>query len=74
VVARAREAGVREVVLAMNRDVEGDGTALLVARALLEAGVRVTLPSRGLPAGGQIEHQSAAVLAEALEGRRNVDG
>ena len=71
-VARAREPGVREVVLGTNPDLEGDGTALLVAEALRAAGVRVTRPARGLPAGGQIEHQSAAVLAEALEGRRSL--
>lgn len=70
--ARARDPAVREVVLALDRDVEGEGTALLVARALAALPVRVTRPARGLPAGGQIEHQSAAVLAEALEERRDV--
>jgi recombination protein RecR len=73
-VARAQEPGVREVVLGTNPDLEGDGTALLLAEALRAAGVRVTRPARGLPAGGQIEHQSAAVLAEALEGRRALEG
>jgi recombination protein RecR len=71
VVARARAGTVREVVLATNADLEGDGTALLLAEALKQAGARVTRLARGLPAGGQIEHQSAAVLAEALEGRRD---
>ncbi len=71
--ARARALGVREVVLATNADLEGDGTALLLLEALGAAGVRVSRLARGLPAGGQIEHQSAAVLAEALEGRRAVD-
>ena len=70
-VERARR-GVREVCLATNPDLEGDGTALVVARALEDAGVRVTRLARGLPTGGQIEHQSASVLAEALEGRRPV--
>lgn len=69
-VARAREPGLAEVVLATNADLEGDGTALLLLETLAAAGVRVSRLARGLPAGGQIEHQSAAVLAEALEGRR----
>jgi recombination protein RecR len=69
---RVRTAGVREVVIATNPDFEGDGTALVVARALAGTGVRVTRLARGLPAGGQIEHQSASVLADALEGRRDV--
>lgn len=67
---RVREPAVREVVLATNADLEGDGTALLLVEALAAAGKTVTRLARGLPAGGQIEHQSAAVLAEALEGRR----
>jgi recombination protein RecR len=66
--------GVREVCLATNPDLEGDGTSLVVARALAGAGVRVTRLARGIPAGGQIEYQSASVLAEALEGRRAIDG
>lgn len=68
--ARAREPQVREVVLATNADLEGDGTAVLLMDALAAARKRVTRLARGLPAGGQIEHQSASVLAEALEGRR----
>ena len=68
--------------LATNPDLEGDGTALLVERELARAArtraetggrdVRVTRLARGLPSGGQIEYQSAAVIAEAFEGRRAV--
>jgi recombination protein RecR len=64
--------GVREVVLATNPDLEGDGTALLLAETLRGRGVKVSRLARGLPAGGRIEHQSAAVLGEALEGRREL--
>lgn len=67
---RASAAEVREVCIATNPDLEGDGTARAVERVLLEADVRVTRLARGLPAGGQIEYQSAAVLAEAFEGRQ----
>lgn len=70
-VARASQ-GVREVVLATNPDLEGDGTALLLAETLRGKGVAVARLARGLPAGGLIEHQSASVLGEALEGRRQV--
>jgi len=71
--SRVEGSEVREVCIATNPDLEGDGTALLVARAL--ARVRdlcVTRLARGIPSGGQIEYQSAAVLAEAYEGRRPV--
>lgn len=70
---RAAAEEVREVCLATNPDLEGDGTARAVERALRDAKVRVTRLARGLPAGGQIEYQSAAVLAEAFEGRTHAD-
>lgn len=67
---RVESGGVREVCLGTNPDLEGDGTALLLTRVLEGAGVRVTRLARGLPTGGQIEYQSAAVLAEAFQERR----
>ena len=80
--ARILEGEVTEVCLATNPDLEGDGTALLVGRELERAArerstcggvaLRVTRLARGLPSGGQIEYQSAAVIAEAFEGRRAV--
>jgi recombination protein RecR len=73
-VARAREEGVREVCLATNPDLEGDGTALAVADALARAGVSVSRLARGLPAGGSIQYLSRSVLSEALENRRPMTG
>lgn len=64
--------GLSEVCLATNPDLEGDGTALLVQRALSGSGIILTRLARGLPSGGQIEYQSTAVLAEAFEERRTV--
>jgi recombination protein RecR len=71
-VARARGGSVREVVVATNPDLEGDGTALHVERALRESApeVRVTRLARGLPSGGSIEFASKTVLADAIERRR----
>ncbi len=69
-VARARGGGVREVCLATNPDLEGDGTALHVVRALAPLAVPVTRLARGLPAGGTIEHASRSVLLDAVENRR----
>ncbi|MCC7136955.1 MAG: recombination protein RecR [Planctomycetes bacterium] len=68
-VARATE-GVREVVLATNPDLEGDGTALHVEKALAPTGVKVSRLARGVPAGGSLEYLSKTVLAEALDHRR----
>lgn len=61
---------VREVILALNPTLEGDGTALYLAGELERRGVRVTRLARGLPTGSTLEFASKAVLADAIEGRR----
>jgi recombination protein RecR len=65
----AREIRVSEVILGLSATLEGDATALHLGQLLAERDVRVTRLARGLPAGGSLEHASAAVLAEALHGR-----
>lgn len=70
--ARVRRGGVREVVVATDPDLEGDGTALAVREALKGAGVRVTRLAKGLPTGTGIEYLNRAVLADAFEGRREL--
>ncbi|MEL7472483.1 MAG: recombination mediator RecR [Planctomycetota bacterium] len=64
---------VREVILGMNPTLEGDGTSLYLADELSRRSVRVTRLARGLPSGSPIEYASKAVLADAIEGRRQVD-
>lgn len=69
----ARNAGgvrVREVVLGLNPTLEGDATGLYLAQELEKRKVAVSRLARGLPAGGQIDWASKAVLADAIEGRR----
>lgn len=66
----ARARGLREVCLATNPDLEGEGTARVVAERLAETGVRVTRLARGLPAGASITQVSSSILADAVEGRR----
>jgi recombination protein RecR len=63
---------VREVVLALNPTLEGDGTALHLTGELERRGVNVSRLARGLPAGGQIGLSNKAVLADAIAGRRPV--
>jgi len=74
--ARAAGPEVAEVCIGTNPDLEGDGTALAVSAAIRgvqrEGRPRVTRLARGLPTGGQIEYQSASVIADAFEGRRAV--
>ncbi|MBK9388461.1 MAG: recombination protein RecR [Planctomycetes bacterium] len=69
-VARVRAGGIEELVLALDPDFEGDGTALVLAEALRPTGIKITRLARGIPAGSSIEHLNRAVLQDALEGRR----
>jgi recombination protein RecR len=67
---RVRGDGVREVIMATNPTLEGDGTALYLASVLASTGVRVTRLARGLPSGSGLEFANSQMLADALEGRR----
>jgi recombination protein RecR len=69
---RVRSGEVREVILATNPDMEGEATALYVRKALEGLPVRVTRLARGVPSGSHLEYANAAILADALEGRREM--
>lgn len=63
---------VREVVIATNPNVEGEATALYLARRLKGSGVRVTRIAFGLPVGGDIEYADEVTMARSLENRREL--
>ena len=71
-VKRVREGHVREVVMATNPNIEGDGTALYIRSLLSPLGVKVTRLARGLPAGSTIEFSSGSILADAILGRNEL--
>jgi recombination protein RecR len=64
--------GVEEVVIATNPNVEGEATALYLARLLKPRGVRVTRLAFGMPVGGDIEYTDEVTLARSLAGRREM--
>jgi len=68
----ARLEGVEEVVIATNPNVEGEATALYLARLLKPRGVRVTRLAFGIPVGGDIEYTDEVTLARSLAGRREM--
>lgn len=70
--ARVAAGGVSEVVLATNPTVEGEATALFLARLLRPSGVRVTRLARGLPEGGDLDYVDELTLSRAFEGRREL--
>ena len=63
---------VREVILATNPNVEGEATALFLARRLKASGVRVTRIAFGLPVAGDIEYADEVTMARSLENRREL--
>lgn len=63
---------VKEVILATNPDVDGETTALYLARALKPLGVRVTRLARGLPFGADLDYADEVTLARSMEGRREM--
>jgi recombination protein RecR len=70
--ARLKVQPVKEVLLATNPNLEGEATAMYLARILQPLGVRVTRLARGLPIGGDLEYADAVTLSRALEGRREM--
>jgi recombination protein RecR len=68
--ARVRDEGVTEVIVATDADIEGEATAVYLQRALVDLGATVTRPAHGLPVGGDLEYADELTLARALAGRR----
>lgn len=68
----ARLDGVLEVIVATNPNVEGEATALYLARLLKARGVRTTRLAFGMPVGGDIEYTDEVTLGRSLAGRREI--
>ena len=64
--------GVSEVILATNPNVDGEATAIYLARLLKPLGVRVTRIAMGLPVGSDLEYADEVTMHKAMEGRREV--
>ena len=71
--ARLDGEGVTEVILATNPNIEGEATAMYLARLLKPLGIKITRIASGLPVGGDLEYADEVTLGRALEGRREVD-
>jgi recombination protein RecR len=71
--ARIQAEGIAEVILCTNPNIEGDATAMYLARLLGPIGVKTTRIASGLPVGGDLEYADELTLGRALQGRREVD-
>ena len=72
-VDRVREGNVKEVIMATNPNMAGDGTSLYISSLLRSAGVKITRLARGLPTGSTIEYASGKMLTDAIIGRQELE-
>lgn len=71
---RVNDEGISEIILATNPNIEGEATAMYLARLLNPLEITVTRIASGLPVGGDLEYADEVTLGRALEGRRAIDG
>ena len=71
-VRRCGRDDVREVIVATNPSVEGEATAVFLAKLLRPLGIRTSRIATGVPMGGELEYADRATLARAIEGRRDL--
>lgn len=69
---RLGDESVQEVIMATNPNVEGEATAMYIARLLKPMGLKVTRIARGLPIGGDLEYADEMTLSKAMENRREI--
>ncbi len=72
-VERVRDGNVKELIMATNPNMAGDGTALYISSLLRAAGVKITRLARGLPTGSTIEYASGKMLTDAIIGRQELE-
>lgn len=64
---------IKEIIIATNPTVEGEATAMYLAKLIKPLGIKLTRIARGLPEGGDIDYVDQLTLVRALEGRREID-
>lgn len=70
--ARLYSGEVTEIIMATNPNVEGEATAMYIAKLLKPIGIKVTRIAHGLPIGGDLEYADEVTLSKALENRREI--
>ena len=69
---RLQESEVSEVILATNPNIEGEATAMYIAKLLKPSGIKVSRIAHGVPLGGDLEYTDEETLSKALDGRRTL--
>ncbi|MCQ2561931.1 MAG: recombination mediator RecR [Clostridia bacterium] len=71
-IVRLQENDINEVILATNPNIEGEATAMYIAKLIKPAGIKATRIAHGLPVGGDLEYADEVTLSKAMEGRREL--
>ncbi|MDD4377886.1 MAG: recombination mediator RecR [Eubacteriales bacterium] len=71
-IIRLQQSDIKELILATNPNIEGEATAMYIARLIKPSGIRVTRIAHGIPVGGDLEYADEVTLLKAIEGRREL--
>lgn len=71
-IIRLQSSNVKELILATNPNIEGEATAMYIARLVKPSGIKVTRIANGIPVGGDLEYADEVTLLKAMEGRREL--
>ena len=71
-IIRLQQSDVREIILATNPNIEGEATAMYIARLVKPSGIKVTRIAHGVPVGGDLDYTDEITLSKAMEGRREL--
>jgi len=71
-IIRLQNSDVKEIILATNPNIEGEATAMYIARLVKPSGIKVTRIAHGVPVGGDLDYADEITLSKAMEGRREL--
>ena len=71
-IKRLQENDVKELIIATNPNIEGEATAMYIARLIKPSGIKVSRIAHGIPVGGDLEYADEVTLLKAMEGRREL--
>lgn len=71
-IVRLQNSEVKEIILATNPNIEGEATAMYIARLIKPSGIKVSRIANGIPVGGDLEYADEVTLLKAVEGRREL--
>ena len=71
-IMRLQDEVVKEIIIATNPNIEGEATAMYIARLIKPSGIKVSRIAHGIPVGGDLEYADEVTLLKAVEGRREL--